>query len=652
MKDYLMLMLSCLMIVFIPGYLLYMAMLKDEKFDIFQKLPIWFCLGIAIVTLPGIAAYIFHFTFQELSIYIVAIMAFLLLFNILRKDRSQSGIRAPFVNKEKEDLFFLSIITILTALVLVVYSGLLGGSLEGDALNFIAFVRKLVENPLISNRDAYYREIAVDPTYGYNTWHLSIALVSWFARVDPVIVWIFLPSILTPIIFLSFYLFANTLFKSEIVALISLVLFIFYYGINQKMYIFSISPYNIIVTNFLVLPVALTFAFKYLRDNSIKYLAIACFLAFVTAAIHLFGFLLFQLSLFSFYVSYLILGRNVPQRINILRLILISLIIISPYLALRLPTIKITNPYYLQDFFPDRPNLMVWLSKTLCYVNPKFLMAPHYHTQFPFYPRGLYIISFCLTPFLSIYVKKYDYVLFFLSNMLIVLLITQNPILVPFLAKIITFDLVYRIAQLAPFLLVLGFLSFRLFLCLRKFLFLKKCSIYFLLLILILLLSNLSKIFIDIYKNKENGFNFIFDWKNKNEDIIEFVHKKIQKTSVFLCDERLSLLIPAFTKHYVMVTHPGHASPATIEQSEREEDAKKVLYHQYNIYETISILEKYDVKYVILNSHSVIINQVTQALSKFEYHPQIFQKIYEKDGIFIFEVTDLAKVIKSEKVNE
>lgn len=637
-------------IFFTPGYLLYRPIFTKGEFNVFERLPIYFALSLGIIALFGTFAYIFNFTFKVLAGIILTVCFLFFITGLVRRQQKED-LRTIGLNYQNKKIFFLLVIaTFLLSIFLTLFAGISGSIIEGDALNFLGFIRKLVENPFIANRDAFYKDIIVDPTYGYNIWHLSVAFVSWLAKLDSVIVWTFLPAILTPVILLSFYLFAKVLFKSEMAALISLILFIFYYGISERMYIFRTSPYNMIVTNFIILPVALTLVFKYLNDNRIKYLIIVCFLSFVISTIHLFGFLLFLLSLFSYYLFHLIFRKNTSERINILKIILVSLIFIYPYLILRLPTIKIINSYYLQDSFPEMPHLVVWLNEALCYINPNFLAAPHYHTSYPFYPRMFYIVSFYLPPFLLIYAKKNNCALFLLSNILIVPFISLNPVLVPLLAKVITFTLVVNLSQLMPFLLVLGFISYQILNYLNNFLFFKKNSFYFLIFILILGLFNPLTIekFITICRERTSGFRSYYKNPNSSLDAIEFIRKNIHKTSVFLCDEQFSLFISAFTKHYVMVTHPGHASAATVDQLEREEGAKKVL-HQDNIHKTVSILKKYDVKYVVLNLDSGQVNPMSKVLSKFISYPKVFKKIYDRNGIIIFEVINRVKLNKNLK---
>lgn len=631
MAAYLRLITLCFLIFFTPGYLLGRISFDKKEFSLCERIPIWFCLSLGVLTIPGILAYLFNFNFYILLVSIIFAIVLLLSLNILKGRRHQAKEKGITSINGERNLFLLSFLVILMGFAITVLSAYFGTFLERDALNFLAFVRKLSENPFISNYTAYYRDIGVDPTYGYNIWHLAIALLSSTSGIDPIQIWNFVSVLLTPIIILSFYTFAKALFSHKETALICSLLFLLYYGINQGLWLFRVSAYNVVVNNFLLFPIALTLAFKYLRENKVFYLFLSCLLGFTIATIHLFGLIIIFLALVSFYFFHLLFKRQDKQiRLKILHIFLLILLLSSFYIMIRLPTLKVINPYYL------KPTFMEKLSQNLYYINPKRLCAPHYHVQSPFIPRMMYIPAFLLTPFLLIYAKRRDEMIFLFSNMATPPLIMLNPVLVPIFAGLIGFGPANIMSQLLPFLLVIGFF-------LSKFLFniknppLKRVIIVFILFFILINPSFNSK-FVHLFRDGSPHLPEYFKGTSRYIPILQYIHDNILETSVFLTngDYKFSLFLTAYTKHYVMLTHPGHASPAAADQEERERSVKNILDPMVNLKDTIELLRKYNVNYIVIDKSQI----PPKSLAKFKKYPKIFNLIFDQDGLFLYRIEE------------
>ena len=309
---------------------------------------------------------------------------------------------------------------------------------------------------------------------------MILALLSALSRIDAVKIWIALPVFLAPIILLSFYTFSKTLFGSKRTAIICSILFILFYGLNEGMWVFRTAPYPTIIVNLILAPITMTFVFRYLREGKIAYLFLSSFLGLTVAAVHLFGLIIFLLAISSLCIFHLFFQRKDRKffRLRIMHIFLMAVLIVGPYLILRWPAIKIVNPYYLTKSFSDKPYYVETITQNLYYMNPKLLCSPHYLVSHPFQPRLMYLAAFLLTPFLLVYVKRYDWAVFLFSNMIMPPLITLNPILTPLLAKRITFILVDRLSYLEPFLLVTGFFLSTILFRAEKFLNAKKKNLF------------------------------------------------------------------------------------------------------------------------------------------------------------------------------
>lgn len=646
MEIYLRLLLASLIFFFTPGYLLSTILLGRKNLITIIDIIRYFSLSMIILTFLSLISYLLQLSYNLLTILFLSILLILLFF-ILFKRRSVEKLITLYDKKQ----IFLSRIVYFLGIIFVIIVGFYKAAFYTDTLDSLGAIRKLYESISIVSQDHFYKDVGACSISGYNTWYLVIAWISKLTKVDPVGVWLFLPIILTPLILLSFYVFAITLFNNNRIALISTLLFILFHGFREEMWIFLTSPDLTLVNNFIFFPIALTFNFKYIRENNKLYLICGVLLGLVIASIHLTGLAILLLSLFSFLIFFLIFKKAdrliITKRIS--TILLFTILFSSIYILLKSPMTKIVNPFYQNRFN------YITITEKLGYIDPTRLCAPHYYVKPPFYPRFIYTLSFLFTPFLLTYIRKKDWSIFLFSNTVIPPLIMLNPILVPLLTKLTSFFLVDRLSQLLPVFLVLGFFVDRLFV---KFIsYIKKPNLYpllciFLMAILLAQPKFTKNLFVFLktakFPSLSNGgeVNFIkrvsmpnyFNNPNSIISSLKFIDKNSKETSVILSDEETSMFVPAYTKHYVVAVNPAHASIRIGDQREREEAVRKVLYIQDNLNETLSILKKYDVRYIVVNTSNTQWKNTLVSLNKFRHHHKIFQEIYNDGNIFIFSI--------------
>ncbi|MBA7661380.1 hypothetical protein ES703_69396 [subsurface metagenome] len=124
---------------------------------------------------------------------------------------------------------------------------------------------------------------------------------------------------------------------------------------------------------------------------------------------------------------------------------------------------------------------------------------------------------------------------------------------------------------------------------------------------------------------------------NKMLRAIKFIRENIEKDSIFAADLNESMQITAFGKYYILAGIEPHIVPTNLLvssqiQKEREESLKKILYKKDNLKETIHLLNKYKIDYILLNLNT---NQKYQ-IQKFNKNSKYFTLIFNKDNILIY----------------
>jgi hypothetical protein len=171
-------------------------------------------------------------------------------------------------------------------------TGTIGGSLGptvSDALFHLARVRKLDDAGALSSIRVVNDLAGADvhPGYAFPLWHGALALIARLAGVDPTLVLLYLPPILTPLALLLVYGAGAALFRSWAggvatafgqVALIGLA----HDGVGNLQ--FLAQPGG--AARLLLVPCLLALLFAYVADGYLRFLAAAAAAAFALAVVH------------------------------------------------------------------------------------------------------------------------------------------------------------------------------------------------------------------------------------------------------------------------------------------------------------------------------------------------------------------------------
>ncbi len=615
----------------VPGLLLFNLVFDRKRYRFFEIIPLSFSLSAAVISTAGLILYSFRLDVTVLLYLLPAVVVALAAAGIL-KWRKNTGAGGG-AGGERGDVPFVAafILLLVLASLLMLYSGATFKS-SSDSFDHVGTVREIVDNRQFFPTNSYYageQGLGADPRKGF--FHVGIALVSILSGVDPFRGWYWLPSLFLPVLLCTFFAFTASIFGGRGAAFVSTVLFLLCFkGTDRSLLRVTGFP---LYTGFQIYLTAFFLFFRHLTGREIKTLVLAAFLGYVAATVHIYYFVQFCLALLSFFIFALIMKREDRYLLGSLVIVALLTVIFSvPFLM-----VKYKLSYAISNPFDEQPRHLLYLYKNIYVVNP---VAPWRI----FGPVGIF--AFFLTPFLYRRAKKEPGLLFLFAGMIMTPLIIFNPAAVHFLGKVMTLGLIRRIALLAPYIAVTGYFVHMMILKAaeggRRG---ERAAAAVFLLVTVCLLVPYIKGFSQSYspaalesERRDSPFAWI--------DALKFIENEIKEPAVFLADPYTSFGIPAFTKHYIVAVPIGHSSPKDARNVEKVKDARDALNPYTGIRETLEILDKYRVDYVILNqtfespiyeySWSIDPGIYRQALDKFESRPALFEKVYDKGGVYIF----------------
>ena len=641
-------------ILVLPGYFFANLFFGRDEFDTFERIPVAFSFSIAYASTLGIILYLLNADATAFMILLFVTVPLLAVANglLIRRQRRAHLVKRRDINPTPDEpgptsarVNFAVYCLILVAFLLMLYRGAMF-SWSVDSMDHVGTIRDIVEKRQLFPTNAFYADeagLGADSRKGL--YHTSLALLSIITRIEPYQIWIWLPALLLPILLCSYFSFAKEVFKNQNIALVSVVLFIICFeGINKDY--LRTAGYPTIVA-FQMYLITVFFLFKYLRNKRTAFLIGCAFLGYAIGTVHIYYFVQYCIALFAFFVFVcLFRWTNKQLMVNILKSSALTILVSIPFLILKYKlSYAIGHPSHLQL------RHMLMFSDNVSVVNP----VPLWNIVGP-----MGVFAFILTPFLYRYARKHDGILFLFANMVITPLIVFNPLAVSLLGKLVTTGLVRRIIRLAPYVSVLGFFSYKMICALfvEHDLRNKAKSLVFFAILIAISIPYVSQIHNDftpsarVRERNQSAFMWI--------DALEFLEDEIEEPSVVLSDPWTSYSIPAFTKHYVLAVPFGHASPKDANNVGNIRDAMNVLSPYTDMKNTVDILNKHNVRYVVINEtfkttshrHAWSINPrlYDQTRHKFEAHPDIFHKIYGEEELRIYEFVSRSNALDSLKI--
>lgn len=631
---------ACILIL--PGVLLFYLLFDRREHDSIEIIPVGMVFSIALLSVAGIALYLIGLNVNALLLLLPVLLPVLVTLNIAKWRRNAHTLStnrevcgdAKTGSPTKGNAVTRGIwVLLLCAAALMLYRG--GISVwSSDAYDHVGTIREIVERREILPGDGFYggeQRLGPDPRKGL--FHTCLAMISIITRIEPFQIWLWLPVFLLPILLCGYIAFTSSLFKSRNIALLSSVLFIICFGGLDRSNLRMVGYPLFAAFQFYL--IALFFMFRYLEDRRARFLFAGAFVGCMIAVVHIYYFFQFVLAVASFFIfSCLFRREDRRSMVAIAKLGLITLAFSVPLLVLRYKlSYAIANPYDLQP-------------RHLLFITDKIYISNPLEAWKILGPIG--ILAFGAIPFLFRRAKANAGILFLFSAMVTTPLIILNPLAVEVLGRVMTYGLVRRIALYAPYIAVTGYCVYQVVCSLRGGMLARRDSLKalaFLSLFLVLLIPY-AKGFSDDYSPASVEFerkHSYLPWR----DALTFMQVQIVAPSVILSDPLTSFSIPAFTRHNIVAVLVGHSSPQDAENVIRVVAADDVLNPYVDMKTTIARLNRYHVRYIVVNQTfasslyqsywSVDVKEYAATRRKFETRPGLFENVYERDGIYIYE---------------
>ena len=231
--SYLLFGLLFIVLLVLPGTLLVNLLYGRRIRDPFVKVPLSLSFGIAITSFWCLAVYFAGGGARSVMVLTLASTAALLVANVALWLRRRNGVAGNDTSTppNEGEAYSLPVRLILCALIALVFLLVLSRgavfSWQTDSLDHVGTIREIVETDKIFPTNSFYAGedgLGVDPRKGL--FHTAVAMLSIAAGLEPYKVWIWLPSLLFPILLISFFVFCRELFGRNKTALVASILFV------------------------------------------------------------------------------------------------------------------------------------------------------------------------------------------------------------------------------------------------------------------------------------------------------------------------------------------------------------------------------------------------------------------------------------------
>jgi hypothetical protein len=437
---------------FLPGFLLVSSVFNREL-DLGEVVPLSFGLGLATFSVMGFLGYVSGCSITLLSVAIIIEIVGLLIW--LKK-------RTAIIVKNYKVLFLLLTGIAFSALFLKI-----GAIQDGDTISHLTWIRRLFERGVAD--PAAFGPLPDGPpwsAYLYASWHLAIALVARIAQVDPIVIWVNLPSILVIVFTLSIWLFAKLLFKSERIAFTVALLYLLLEGSCNGMRYWIVSPYPIEIGLRFLLLVGLFLALQYIFDSKRRFLLLAILVAFALSLVHMSSFTYFYLLLALYAVFCLPFKEKRIEAKKAFIVIAAGLLFTAPVLFLKLFHLY-TIPTGIEHFAWEpgafRADRFIQLPFNMYILDYHLLFS-----QNPILPYVFlyHILIFVLLPLtlLKYWKERKPWAVFLSAGLMGTVLYIFNPLIVTPIIRMLSGSLVVKAASLVSFLgtFLTGFYIFKL----------------------------------------------------------------------------------------------------------------------------------------------------------------------------------------------
>ena len=319
-----------LFILYFPGLLLFRLLYPGKKLSIIEGPALFFAMGVFYFIIPMTISYFTHQTWYFLiSIWMIEILSILLILFI----KKSNPLLNLFSRPDRIDLILLASFIIISITMFFH-----GAHFTGDASGHLSYIMRLSSKELIDPYAPIIKNTGqISFNYAYCLWYGIFALFIKLTYIDLRILWDLSPCLFSFLIGSALYFFTSKIIKDKKFIFISFIIF-YIYEFSRNWMDYKYLPYPDQIARNILLFLAFGFLFEKLDKKRNLYIN-----AFVLGLLMCSIVLIHMYSFFAFYFigSFLFIGSlfffdDEFRRKHLLISYTISLIIILPFLFLRL----------------------------------------------------------------------------------------------------------------------------------------------------------------------------------------------------------------------------------------------------------------------------------------------------------------------------
>jgi len=681
-----------------PGLLLTNLLFGSERLVLVEKLAIAFVLGIGFLIIPGTIFLIWrsslvYFVWTSVFLNLLLTLIFVVLTSCHGRYSSHSHDAAHntilgrlrlivFGNKEI-NLETYILLTALTIYILVFSFLTLSTSTLShrsvDHWTYLAYVQKYLNTNIFDPAETLYP--GIDARVRFSTWLGMLAILKIVSQTNLMdIYWFHLPVIFSLLAIFSFFTLALTLFEDLNRAQFASLIYLIYLNTtlfkdshsragDGQMMIRRILEDKLFAV-WVILPVVLVFAIKYIKKRRPGYLAGFLITATTLTIIHPIGYASLGIMISSFALVSILTGiwhgvktersqiisytgintgrvvDNITSFLNLLWSqltkqkdevakfgILIAIILVLAVFPL-LAKQEYINTGSKAFSFEDAPEGVEYVIEY--YINSRHLIMyseGRYMASPTLIAHPLIIFAIILTLFLTKYLFCNYSAQFLFASMALPLILIFNPFTAPLLGKLVAATQLWRLRWMLPIALVIGYVMYKLVDYLQQRIEKRDLlgnnwntilkSFIPLLVIIGLLISSWGLISKGIKEIEDRVYV-----SSDQRDILTKLNNYLPEESVVWVDTIMERYLPAFTSKSIPLLFRGKpiADKDVIDDVEYFYTETSVINRS-----VLEVLDQYEVKYLLIAKTAPIAVQLPQAQS-------IFQLLYQNDSYLLYQV--------------
>lgn len=530
----------------------------------------------------------------------------------------------------------------LLGFVVMSYSGGALGVLH-DSLEFVAFVQRMLLTGRIDLVSGAFRDVAdlgPDPRRG--VFHFFAVILCRLSGASAVEMWRWLPAVLVPIAFWSFFVAMRRVLQSATVALVSLVLLAVVLLSSNQAYLNNLAYASRIgwVYSWVGLwATALACDARASRaaggTSDRAAVALAIVAAPILLGVHVYSAAQYLVALGACAWSWAALKPlDRPTRRMLLLLPLSAVAAALPVLA-----VKIHQSYASANGLFDHAQGLLYVAGDWAVLSPHYLK--------PWFGWGGFLALFLVIPLAWGFRRRRDQA-YLVGSTLAVALIVLNPLAVRLVERAGAHSVLFRILLAAPWFQLLAWCLVWCWRAPRS----PRRSGLFRAAGALLILAAVGWQVRGEWKQGGGVHRSSRDWAEfpAVQAALRAIDREEPGPVVVVSDPLTSYLIPGFSRNFAIAPFGQHSSPADGRTIERIQDARAVLNPLVGASETVRLLRKYQARYVLLN-------QTVRSARPFYYAPidpgvyagqedkfaarsDLFHSVYARDAVRVFRFED------------